>query len=120
MGGLRAQYRAVSPDVPAAKGYGMDGQALQYHLALPVDAAGHLPDGRTFTDVRGLKKLLLTDENAIARNLVQQLSIFATGAPVRFSDREQIDGILKRSEASHYGVKSIVEEIVQSDLFQSK
>lgn len=120
MGAQRQKYRAASPDVPAVKGYGMDGQAFQFHYGLPVDSAGSLPDGRKFDDVRGIKKLLLTDETTIARNLTQQLSIFATGAPVRFSDREQIDAILNKAKASDYGVRTIIEGIVQSDLFQSK
>jgi len=120
MGAQRDRYRAASADVAAVKGYGMDGQAFQFHYGLPVDSAGNLPDGRKFTDARGIKKLLLTDEPAIARNLVQQLSIYATGSPVRFSDREQIEAIMKRAQASDYGVKSIIEETVQSDLFQSK
>ena len=37
---------------------------------------------------RQLKKILLGDETQIARNLVEQLMIFATGAPIGFSDRQ--------------------------------
>ena len=120
MGAFRERYRAVSKDVPPVKGYGMNGQKLEFHWGLPVDSAGELPDGRPFEDVRQLKKLLLTNEPAIARNLVRQLSIFATGAPVRFSDRPEIESILNRSKSSQYGVRTLIEELVQSDLFQSK
>ena len=38
------------------------------------------------------------DERPIARNLARQLTIFATGAPVRFSDREEIERILDARE----------------------
>src|SRR6185436_2102733 len=69
MGGYRERYRAVSDKVKPVKGYGMNGQAFQFHYALPVDTAGELPDGRPFKDVRGLKKLLAEDELPIARNL---------------------------------------------------
>ena len=98
MGGYRERYRAVSDKVPPVKGYGMNGQAFEFHYALPVDSAGELPDGRPFKDVRELKKLLVQDEVPIARNLVRQLTVFATGAPVRFSDREEIEKILDRGE----------------------
>ena len=56
----------------------------------------------------------------IARNLVRQLTVFATGAPVRFSDRAEIEKILAAAKANQYGVRSIVHEIVQSELFRNK
>ena len=120
MGGFRERYRAVSDKVPPVKGYGVNGQAFKFHYALPVDSAGDLPDGRPFKDVRELKKLLVQDEGPIARNLVQQLTIFATGAPARFSDRAEIEKILGQAKASQYGVRGIVHEIVQSELFRNK
>ena len=120
MGGYRERYRAVSDKVPPVKGYGMNGQAFAFHYALPVDSAGTLPDGRPFKDVRELKKLLAQDEEPIARNLVRQLTVFATGAPVRFSDREEVEKILGAAKARHYGVRSLVHAIVQSELFQNK
>ena len=100
----------------------MNGQKLEYHWGLPADCAGELPDGRPFKDVRELKKLIARDEPALARNLVGQLSVFATGAhfPARFSDRPEIQGILDRSRASKYGVRTLIEELVQSEMFQTK
>ena len=120
MGGYRERYRAVSEKVPPVQGFGMNGQAFAFHYALPVDSAGALPDGRPFKDVRELKRLLVKEERPIARNLARQLTIFATGAPVRFSDREEIERILDAAKASRYGVRSIVHAIVQSDLFRNK
>jgi hypothetical protein len=46
--------------------------------------------------------------------------VFATGAPVRFSDRAEIEKILDTSKPSQFGVKSIVHAIVQSELFRNK
>ncbi|MHB1559760.1 MAG: DUF1592 domain-containing protein [Isosphaeraceae bacterium] len=120
MGGYRDRYRAVSEKVPPVRGFGLNGQAFAFHYALPVDSAGALPDGRPFRDVRELKRLLVQKERPIARNLARQLLIFATGAPVRFSDREEIEKILDAAKASEYGVRSIVHAIVQSDLFRNK
>ena len=90
--------------------------------ALPrlPDCSGALPDGRAFKDVLDLNAMLLSDPAPIARNLVRQLAIYATGAPIRFSDREQIERILRETKAGDYGVRSIVRELVQSDLFQNK
>jgi hypothetical protein len=120
MGGFRQRYRAVSDKVPPVKGYGMNGQKLEFHWGLPIDSAGELPDGRSFKDVREFKKLLLKDETALSRNLVRQLSVFATGAPVGFTDRPEIEAILKRARAHEFGVRTLIEELIQSQLFQTK
>ena len=120
MGAWRDRYRAVNDDVPAEKGVGLDGQAFKFHHALRVDASGKMMDGREFDDVRQLKKILLADEQQIARNLVEQLMVFATGAPIGFSDRREVQEILERTKSSDYGVRSVVHEIVKSKLFQYK
>jgi len=120
MGGFRDRYRAAKEGVAPAPGVGLNGQRFAFHYALPVDAAGELPDGRAFRDVREIKKLLLTDELPIARNLAKQLVTYATGQPVHFSERDQLEQILAVARPSHYGVRSLVHAIVASDLFQSK
>lgn len=119
VGGWRERYRADGDGIPE-KGYGKNGQPFAFHLAQAVDATGELPDGRKFADVRELKRLLLADERQLARNLAQQLTVYATGAPVRFGDRPAIEAALDHAQAGHYGVRSLISEIVQSDLFQYK
>jgi hypothetical protein len=120
MGARRERYRAVSETVKPVPGYGMNGQAFAFHYGLPVDAAGELPDGRGFHDIKEFKSLLMSDEEAIARNLARQLVVFATGAPVRFTDRGELERILQRASTRQYGVRTLVEEIVRSELFQTK
>lgn len=120
MGAWRDRYRGASPDKPAEHGIGKNGQPFEFHYGLPVDAAGELPDGHSFTDVREFKHLLLKSEEQVARNLAKQFSIYATGAPVRFSDRQEIDKIVQRAKVNGYGVRSLVHGIVQSELFRAK
>jgi mono/diheme cytochrome c family protein len=120
MGARRDRYRAVAENVKPVPGYGLNGQAFAFHYGLPVDAAGELPDGRRFSDVKEFKQLILTDEVSIARNVAKQLVAFATGAPVRFSDRDELERILQRASVRQYGVRTLVEEIVHSELFQTK
>ena len=60
-----------------------------------------MPDGRAFKDIDDFKKLLLADPRAIARNMVRQLVIYATGAPVSFADRAAVEKVLdKTAEAA--------------------
>lgn len=119
MGGWRDRYRAEGGGTPE-KGIAKSGQKFAFHYALPVDPSGQLPDGRTFRDVREFKQLLLENEEQLARNLARQLVVYATGAPIRFSDRSAIEKILANSRAKGYGLRTLVHEIVQSDLFTSK
>ena len=120
MGGWRDRYRGDAKDRVPEIGIGKNGWPFDFHYSLPVDARGQLPDGRPFNDVREFKRLILTDEAQIARNLARQLAIYATGAPVRFSDRAAIEQILQAAKPRGYGVRSLVHAIVQSDLFQNK
>jgi mono/diheme cytochrome c family protein len=118
-GGWRTNYRALG-EGEHVKGFGKNGQPFTFHEGPVVDASGKLPDGRNFTDIRSLKKLLLADERQIARNLARQLIVYGTGAPVRFGDRPQVEHILDQTSAKGYGVQSLVMAIVQNDLFQNK
>jgi hypothetical protein len=119
MGGWRDRYRADGPGKPDI-GIGKGGQKFTFHSALPVDASGELPEGRKFTDIRDFKRLLLSDEKQVARNLAQQLTVYATGAAIRFSDRPEIEAVLERASSSHWGVRSLIQELVQSRLFRDK
>ncbi len=119
MGGWRDRYRS-EVEGELAKGIAKSGQKFAFHYAQPVDASGELADGRKFHDIREFKQLLLTDEKQLARNVAKQLAVYATGAQIRFADREQIEQILERASSSHYGIRSIVHEVVQSELFLQK
>lgn len=118
MGGWRDRYRTTSKGIgESITGVGHDGQEFRFLIGLPVDASGQLPDGRNFRDIRELKKHLLTDERQLAKNLLEQLTVYATGAPIRFSDRQHLETILDRSSKQDYGVRTLIQELVKSDLF---
>lgn len=119
-GGWRDRYRALDEKKPAEKGLGKNGQPFAFHYGLPVDAAGELPDGRPFKDIREFKQMLRNEDAQMARNLVQQLVVYATGAPVRFSDRPQIEKLVEQTRADKFGARSIIHAIVQSELFRQK
>jgi hypothetical protein len=118
-GGWRDRYRALGEGA-APPGFGKNGQPFAFHFAQPVDSAGVLPNGRKFQNIVDLKKVLVDNEEQIARNLAKQLIVYATGAPIRFGDRPEIESILARVRPNHFGVRSLVHEIVQSETFQTK
>lgn len=121
MGGWRDNYRTSgSGQGIRAVGVGHNGLAMKYRYGKPVDAGGALPDGKAFDDVTSLKKILVVRKEQLARNLTRQFAVYATGAPIRFSDREQIAGIINRARESDFGVRDLILELVTSDLFLKK
>jgi hypothetical protein len=119
-GGWRDRYRAVGDIGEPVEGFGKNGHAYIFRYAEPVDPSGALADGRSFADINELKSRLLADERAIARNLARRLVVYATGANVSFADREYLERILDRSQKSQYGVRTLIHEVAQSELFKIK
>lgn len=119
-GGFQERYRALGEIGEPVEGIGLNGLLFTYRNAEPVDPSGEFEDGRTFADIHEFKSHLLADERAIARNLVKQFILYATGATVSFSERQQVEAILDSCQESEYGVRSIIHAIVQSDLFKIK
>jgi mono/diheme cytochrome c family protein len=120
MGGWRDRYRAIAEKPQREKGIGKDGQPFAFRFGPPVDCSGQMADGRKFSDIREFKRVLMTDESQIARNLIRQLIVYATGEPVGFGDREQVEQILEQTRPSGHGLRDLVHAIVQSDLFLHK
>ena len=116
LGGWRARYRGLE-EGERVTGIDRAGHDFAYTLAAPVDASGKLVDGRTFQNIRELKAILAANPRQLARNLLHQFTIYATGTPVRFSDRAEIEGMLDACSASGYGVRDLLLALVQSKIF---
>ncbi len=119
-GGWREHYRSIGDEGEPIEGFGKNGQPFAFRKGPPVDASGNLANGKEYRNIFELKKLLAQDERAIARNLLQQLTLYATGSPIRFSDRVEVERILDRLSKDDYRVRSLITEIVTSDLFLYK
>jgi hypothetical protein len=120
LGGYRERYRAIAKGQTPDIGFGKNGWPKQFFYALPVDPSNVTSQVKTFADVRDFKKILLQDEQQIARNLAKQLAVYATGAPIRFSDRAAVEAIVAKARPAEYGLRSILHAVVQSELFLNK
>ena len=119
MGGWRERYRSLG-EGEKVEGIGHNGIRYRFSLGPGIDPSGVLPDDRSFSNIIELKALLARDEALLARNLVRQLIIYATGAPIGFSDRQAIEKILADSRSNGYGIRSLIHNIVQSPLFLNR
>jgi len=105
-GGWRDAYRVLR------------GPKLDMTKAGPkVEAQYQLADGRSFENIDGLKQLLLTDKDRLARCLAEKLLIYGTGRGLTFADRSTVKEIVDRSRTQDYGLRSLVHLVVQSPAF---
>jgi hypothetical protein len=116
IGGWRERYRSLGAGEAAIA----DGRKLRYLHGPAVDAADVLPDGRRFQNIDEYKQLLLEDKDQLTRALAEKLLSYATGAAPTLADGQEIDQIVERVRDKNFGFRSLVQEVVQSSLFQSK
>ena len=94
--------------------------AVKYLKGATVDTRCDLPGVGEVADIRAYKAALAARPELLARCLVRKLATFATGVRVEAGDELIVDAILKKAEASHFGVLTLIQEVVQSELFTSK
>jgi hypothetical protein len=79
-----------------------------------------MPDERKFSGIADLQALLAADRPRLLNNLAEQLTVYATGRGIAYSDREAIGGIIERTQKRGGGIRTLLHEIVQSKLFQTR
>ena len=85
-----------------------------------VNATGTLHDGRAFAGPEAFKQLLVDDLDRFAEAFVEQLATFALRRVMTIDDAPQIKAIAAASKADGYRLRSVIERLVLSDLFQKR
>jgi hypothetical protein len=116
LGGWRVRYRGMEKG-EAVKGIDRAGHDYSYTLSVAVDPSGKTLEGASFENIRELKAILSANPRQLGRNLLQQFTVYATGTPVRFSDRPVIESILDSCAADGYRVRDLLLGLIQSPVF---
>ena len=116
LGAWRANYRGLEKG-RRVTGIDRAGHDFSYTIASKVDASGRLVDGRRFDNIQDLKGLLRSDSRQLARNLLHQFTVYATGTPVRFGDRDEIESVLDACADNEYRVRDLMMTLVNSRIF---
>jgi len=116
VGGWRDHYRVTGNGKPVLIG----GRRMPYLQGPKVDPSDALPDGRAFKDIQEFKRLLLSQEDQIARNLAAKLAAYATGGVTERADNPALKAIIEQAGGSRCGLRSLVLAIVGSELFRNK
>ncbi len=83
----------------------------------PIDAAGELPGGEKFSDVTGLKQVLVKRRDIFARMLTDRLLTYACGRRIGVLDDPGVEKILAAFPSREPGLRSLIEAVVTSELF---
>ncbi len=116
IGGWRENYRSMGNGNKVV----IDGTRMRYSNGPAITPGDVLADGRKFTDIDEFKQLLLSDKDQLARGLAGKLITYATGRAPDLADEPQIETIVAKVRGQEYGFRSLVHEIVQSEIFQQK
>lgn len=105
---------------PAGKWRDYYGSSKNAKETQKIDPSYVLADGREFDDLDEFRELILENPKKIASCVAEKLMTYGTGAHSRFADRVTIAQIADRSSQNNYGLRSIVEHVICSDLFLTK
>ena len=83
-----------------------------------MKANGLLSDGRGYSGPEEFKQILVADLDRFAEAFVKQLATFALRRVMTIDDHAQIKDIVAASKPSGYRLRTVVESLVLSDLFQ--
>lgn len=87
---------------------------------VPIEPGGTLPGGAAFSDVKGLKTVLLEEDDRLAEELVESMLAYGLGRTIEFSDADAVSEILDKLKKDDYRLRAIVHEIAGSPLFRVK
>lgn len=87
----------------------------------PVRATDVLPGDITLAGLTSLKEYLATErKDDFAKSLVTRLLTYALGRQPELSDQAAIEALTAQFAANDYRLRGLIENIVASDLFQTK
>ncbi len=114
-------HAKIDPWGIAFENYDAMGQWRDEIRGKPVDASSELFNHQSLDGMDGLKRFLLKNrQDQFVQAMVHKLATYALGRPLAFADLSDIDAITAQVRGQDDGLKTMIREIVRSELFQSK
>lgn len=110
IGGWRENYRVLDPTAKSNRPKLVDG--------LAVVSSGTIARHGEFADLREFRKLLQKQEGLLLANVADQLATFALGRSTNFTDDDELRQVVARTKANGSGLKTMIHELVMSQLFR--
>jgi hypothetical protein len=94
--------------------------ARKFEATTKVDASTVHRDGRPIAGIEGLKKMMLEDQDEIARNVLTKLSEYAMGRKMNYADSEMIHRLLEASKKNDYQLRDLMVSIIADESFTKR
>ena len=120
IGGYREHYRSLGNNEHPKVNRLVKGRGVQYRQGPKVDASGNFEDGVEFAGFTEFQSHLARQPENLTRALAKKLLTFATGRELGFSDRAEVERIVKESARNGYRVRDLIHLVIGSRIFQSK
>lgn len=85
-----------------------------------IDAGAKMPDGTPINGVEGLQAQLLKQQDPFLSHLAGQITTYALGRELGFSDEPSLRTYVETMKRNHYTLRSLLKAIVTSDRFSTK
>ncbi|MEO0416258.1 MAG: DUF1588 domain-containing protein, partial [Verrucomicrobiota bacterium] len=82
-----------------------------------VDSSGIYRGGQPFDSIEEFKAIMLSEKDAFTRCFVTKMMAYATGREMGFSDRAEIDRVSQSVAEKGYGLRTVIDEVVKSEIF---
>lgn len=93
---------------------------VKYKQGVDVDPSGETANGQKFKGPKEFKKIVLQQPDIVVRNLAAKLLTYSTGQRTEPGDLQALDALTARVKQKNYGLRTLVHEVVQSELFSKK
>jgi mono/diheme cytochrome c family protein len=113
-----ACHNKMDPLGFALENYDAVGRWRDSHGGRPLETTGKLPTGETFTGPAELKKILLGRKDAFARNLAEQLLVYALGRELGADDECAVRDLTEALRRDDYRFSTLVRGVATSYPFQ--
>ena len=85
-----------------------------------IDPSGKFPSGESYTDFVGFKNVMSESRQELfARNLIEKLLTYSTGRHMERVDQFAIDDLLKKAKADDYALRTMLVDVLTSEIFLS-
>jgi hypothetical protein len=85
-----------------------------------IDASARMPDGSQFVGVEGLQAQLLKQQELFLTALANQITTYALGRELGFSDRPAVRAAVSAMKEGGYSMRSLLHAVTASELFTTK
>ena len=80
----------------------------------PIDSAGELPGGESFSGPKDLKNIIAGRSDDLARNLVEKLLAYALGRRLEGYDEIVVDELMQQIAGDGYRMQTLIKAVVTS------